>query len=155
LTFTGTGFLGTPSIDAGAGTTVSNIVVVSSTTLTADLDVAANAATGDRPVTVTTAGGTSNAVSVRIHGVPVINSISPVSGAPGSVVTVTLLGSNFHSSGVSVSGTGITTSNMQILNSATKITIKFTIASNAPPGPRDVTVSNIAGTSNAVTFTVN
>ncbi|MCL4524805.1 MAG: hypothetical protein M1451_12995, partial [Acidobacteria bacterium] len=88
-------------------------------------------------------------------GLPSITSISPTGGARGTIVSVTLQGSQFQGGSVAISGSGVTISNVQILNNGTTITMKLTIAAGAPVGPRDVTVFNAAGTSNPVTFTVN
>ncbi|MBI1749601.1 MAG: putative Ig domain-containing protein [Acidobacteria bacterium] len=156
VTLTGTNLFAPATLNiSGTGVTASNVVVVNSTTITADFSIAGNAATGDRTVSVTTPGGTTGTVKFRVLGVPIISSISPISGSRGTSVAVTLLGSQFNGGNVSITGTGVTISNVQILNGATKITMNLTISSTAPTGPRSITVSNAAGTSNAVTFTVN
>ncbi|MCL4522932.1 MAG: putative Ig domain-containing protein, partial [Acidobacteria bacterium] len=155
-TLTGTNFVAGMSVNvSGTLVTPSNVNVTSSTQATVDLAVALNAALGNRNVSVTTAGGTSGTVIWKVVGVPVINSMSPTSGNPSAAVAVTVLGSEFTGGDLLVAGNGITLSNMLILNGGTKFTAKFNIAANAPSGPRNVTVVNPAGTSNAVVFTVN
>jgi hypothetical protein len=67
LTFTGTNFLSDVVVNAGPGTTLTNVKVVSSTQITATLSVASSAATGTRKVTVTTPGGVTAAASLSIH----------------------------------------------------------------------------------------
>jgi len=72
----------------------------------------------------------------------------------GSSVPVSVAGTNFDASAViQVSGSGVTVSNTQFV-SATQITASFTIAGNAAPGGRTVTVTTANGTSNGVTFNV-
>ena len=63
VTLTGTNFVvgATTVTVAGGGVTVNNVVVGSSTSLTANFVLDAAAALGARNVTVTTAGGTSGA----------------------------------------------------------------------------------------------
>jgi hypothetical protein len=60
VTITGTSFTGATSIGTGpAGITVTNLVVVSSTSITATFTVAANAVQGIHIISVTTPGGTT------------------------------------------------------------------------------------------------
>jgi hypothetical protein len=87
-------------------------------------------------------------------GVATLTSISPTTGAQGTVVPVTITGTGLTlASAVNVSGTGITVSNFAAV-SATTVTATFTIAPTATLSARNVTVTTPAGTSNAVTFTV-
>ncbi|MBI3483855.1 MAG: IPT/TIG domain-containing protein [Acidobacteria bacterium] len=157
VTFTGTNFIApvTLNITGTVGLTASNVVLVNSQTITADLTSAAGAAIGNRLISITTPGGTSGTQWFKIVGLPSITSISPASGARGTIVSVTLQGAQFQGGHVAISGTGVTITNVLILNNGTTITMKLNIAAGAPVGPRDVTVWNAAGTSNAVTFTVN
>jgi hypothetical protein len=73
----------------------------------------------------------------------VVTSVSPTAlGQGASNAKVTIKGSNFLSgASVSVSGTGVTVSSLTI-TSATKIAVHFSVASNATPGARDVSVTN-------------
>jgi hypothetical protein len=81
--------------------------------------------------------------------------MSPTSASRGTSFTVTLTGSQFLRAMVQFSGTGITASNRTVNSPLfTIITYTFTIASNAPVGPQQVTLVDPAGTSNALTFTV-
>src|SRR5207248_756954 len=67
ITLTGTSFImGGTAIDPIAGITISNVNVISATLMSAVFTVSPEAATGNRNVTVTTVGGTSNIVSLRI-----------------------------------------------------------------------------------------
>ncbi len=156
VTLAGTAFTtGMSVLVSGTLVTVSNVNVNSSTQATADVSVALTALLGDRNVSVATPGGTSGSVTLKIVGLPVISTISPTSGTPGAAVTVTMTGSQFYGGSVNISSTDVTVSNVQITNFGAKITFTATIASNAVGGPRNVTVVNGAGTSNAVVFTVN
>jgi hypothetical protein len=86
-------------------------------------------------------------------GVGALTGISPATGAQGTVVTVTIAGTDLTlASAVNVSGTGITVGTLTV--TATTVTTTFTIAANATLSARNVTVTTPAGTSNAVTFTV-
>ena len=87
-------------------------------------------------------------------GVGTIASISPNTGVQGTVVNVTITGTDLAlASAVNVSGTGITVSAVTAVN-ATTVTATFTIAPTATLGARNVTVTTPAGTTNAGTFTV-
>ena len=95
-------------------------------------------------------------------GVPQLTSINPSGGVSGRTYQVTLNGTGFVIGGggscssgtttVGITGTGVTPSNISITSGA--VTLTLTVAPDAPVGPRDVTVTNSSGTSNAVKFTV-
>ena len=85
---------------------------------------------------------------------PIVSLVSPSSGSPGQTLNVAVSGSGFES-GASVSFGGGTTG--QILSvSPTEIRVSLTIADDAVPGPRDVTVTNPSGDTDTLTrgFTV-
>src|SRR5690348_12092341 len=137
VTLTGTGFFSPVSISvlvpAGVaainpGVTVTNIVVVSSTQITANFVINSNATLGAANVTVTASGGTSGPVSFTINPPPpTLTSIVPNSGAQSTSVSVTLTGTNFGANTfviisnefVSVTGTTVV--------SSTQITATFAI----------------------------
>jgi Bacterial Ig domain/IPT/TIG domain len=86
---------------------------------------------------------------------PGLASCSPASGIQGSIVPVTLTGSNFISGAtVVVSNAGVTVSSITVV-SATQITAMFTLAASAPLGAANVTVTTSGGTSAPTVFTVN
>jgi hypothetical protein len=158
VTITGNNFIAPVTVNssAPADLSVSNVVLVDSHTITANLTASPTAAIGNRLISVTTPGGTSGTLAFKIVGLPSITSITPTSGARGTTVLITLLGSQFAGGSVAISGTGITVAtNGQILNNGMTFKVNLTIAAGAPVGPRNVTVYDAAGTSNAVTFTVN
>jgi uncharacterized protein (TIGR03437 family) len=84
-----------------------------------------------------------------------LTSVSPAVVVGGTSITVTLSGSNFVSGAtVSVSNPGVTVSDVVVVN-ANQITATLTTSPNAVPGSASVTVSTLAGTSGALTLTVN
>ena len=86
---------------------------------------------------------------------PSLSAISPSSGIQGAAVAVTLTGTNFATgSTISLSGTGITVSNLTVASS-TSITATFTIAATAPTGAQNVTVTSRSKISGSQAFTVN
>ena len=132
---------------SGAGIGVTNVAVGSATQLTATLSIAGGAALGARNVTVTNSGGTSATLTGGFTVVaPVtVSTVAPNQGAQGASVPVTITGSGFVAgASVSVSGTGVTVSNV-LLGSATQITATLGIAAGAALGARDVTVTNAGG----------
>jgi hypothetical protein len=158
VTLNGTNFVpGNTTINNSyTGLSISNVTVAGSTSLTATFTVAANAPIGSTTFSVTTPSGTSSKnVGIDIIGVPILNSISPASGRRGTSFTVTLTGSQFMRAQIKFSGTGIAASNRTVnFPMFTVLTYTFTIASNAPTGPQNVTLTNAAGTSAPMTFTV-
>jgi hypothetical protein len=154
VTLTGTNFAANSTVNvSGSGITVSNVQVVSTTQITATFAIATNATTGADTVTVTSAGVATNGVTFTVTA-PTLTSISPVSGVQGTNVPVTLTGTNFApNSTVSVSDSGVTVSNVQVV-STTQITATFGITSNAIPGADTVTVTSAGVVTNGVTFTV-
>jgi hypothetical protein len=149
---TGGGFLGT-------GITVSNVQVnAAGTQLTATFTVAALSLPSARQVGVTTALGSSTTVPFNVVNPPALTftQISPISGARGATVPVTLTGTGFTQAGtsVTVSGSRVTVSNVTA-TSGTTITATFTIQSTAATGSRTVTVTNPNLQSGTKTFAVN
>ena len=159
VTLTGANFVNGASIGvSGTGITVSDVVVVDETTMTADCIVAPDAATGARSVTITTSAGTSGAQAFMVApaepSAPTLTAIAPGSGVQGATVAVTLTGANFvDGASIGVSGTGITVSDVVVVDETT-MTADFVVAPDAPTGARSVTVTTSAGTSGAQTFTV-
>jgi IPT/TIG domain len=142
---------------SGAGVMASNVIVVNAGQITATFTIDAAAAIGQRNVTVTTTGGTSNAVTFTVSATgsaPTLTSVTPSSGPEQTVVNVTLAGTNFAAGAtVSVSGAHVFVSNVRVF-SATQIAATFSIGGAAAAGAHNVTVTTAGGTSNAVTFTV-
>jgi hypothetical protein len=157
VSFAGTNFVpGSTTMSINTpGVTITNVNITSSTAGTATFTAAANATVGNWQVTVTTAGGTSNSSNFGVYGLPSLASISPTSGTRGTSLSVTFNGSNFYLGDVGFACAGITKSNRLNTIPYTQFTLTLTIASGATVGPCAVSLSNAAGVSNAVTFTVN
>ena len=159
VTLTGSGLTGATAITvSGSGVTVSNVTVVNDTTVTATFTITSGAGLTARTIKVTTAqSGTSNGVTFTavLPPVPTLSSVAPNSGMRGSDIPVTLTGTDFTAAGtkITVSGSGVTASNLTVLDNAT-ITATFTITTSASLSSRSVTVTTPGGTSNTQTFTV-
>jgi hypothetical protein len=152
VTVTGGGLLGT-------GVTVSNVQVnAAGTQLTATFTVAALSLPSARQVSVTTAVGSSGTLPFSIVNPPALTftQISPISGARGAAVPVTLTGTGFTQAGtsVTVSGSRVTVSNVMAISDTT-LTATFTIQNNAATGARTVTVTGPNLQNGTKTFTVN
>ena len=158
VAFTGTKFLGSPfdvEVTGCPGTTVSDVVVVNTTTATARLNLANNI--GFCSVRLRGPGGPSDTRSFRIiPPPPTITSVSPAVGVQGQTVPITITGSNFIG-GVMVqwrTPTGF----LEALNTrsvtATTITLDLTIALFREPGAYAFIVSTNGGISNAGQFDV-
>lgn len=164
VTLIGTGFIdgGTTPAVSGTGVSVSDVEVISATELTAQLTIGEGATLGARSVTVTTAGGTSNALTFTVTeaeeeapAAPTLASLAPSTGAPDDTVSVTLTGTGFviGDTTVNVSGSGVTVSGV-VVSSSTSLTADFVIDGAATLSARTVTVTTDNGTSNTRTFTV-
>jgi hypothetical protein len=146
ITIAGTNFVSGAAVSfSGAGITVNSTTFNSVTSLTANVSVAAGAATGARNVTVTNpdfGSGTRNS-AFTVNAGPTVTSTSPSSLDQGATSqTVSVVGTGFVSGAtVSFSGTGITINSTTFTNS-THLTLSVTVAGGAALGARDVTVTN-------------
>jgi len=161
VTLTGTGLTGATSVNVGGapgnGITVSNFAAVNDTTVTATFTITAGAPIATRNVTVTTPGGTTNAVQFSVVG-PALTSVAPNAASRGQAVPITLTGTHLTgTTSVNVgggAGNGIAVSAVTVVNDTT-VTATLTISATAPAVTRNITVTTTpGGTSNAVTFTV-
>ena len=143
----------------GAGVSATNVTVVSATRITATFTIAAAAATGAHGVTVTTSTGTSAALPFTVKAPvvsakPTLTSLTPNAAARGATVNVTLSGANFTAgTTVTVQGTAVSVTNVVVVN-ATTITATFRVSPTATRRSRNTTVTNVAGSSNVLPFTV-
>jgi hypothetical protein len=152
VTLVGTNFLSGPACSFGAGITVNSCTYNSSTQLTANISIAANATVGSRNITVTNTDGQiatlTNGFSVQtavVNPAPTLTSATPNSGSQGqSNLVVTLVGSNFLPGPACSFGAGITV-NSCTYNSSTQLTANISIAGNATVGTRNITVTNTDG----------
>ena len=137
--------------------TVNNVVVGSSTSLTANLVLDPAAGVGPRTVTVTTAGGTSAPQGFTITlAPPTLTSVSPNQAIRGTTVAVTLTGTDFvvGATTVAVGGGGVTVTNLTV-GSSTSLTASFVLDLAAVADPRTATVTTPGGTSAAQAFAIN
>ncbi|MDX2189123.1 MAG: FG-GAP-like repeat-containing protein [Bacteroidota bacterium] len=122
-----------PSLIRFNGVAATNFTSVSSSRI--DVVIPPAAGTGPVSVDVTTDGGTSNAVTYTILGIPTISSHTPLSGIAGTVVTVN--GTNFlASNNVLVNGA---TANVQFISSNQLL---VTVPSNVNVGVGNIQVQN-------------
>src|SRR5205085_5243928 len=91
LTLTGTDLFG-GTLNLPAGFTVSGTPVVTPTSLSASLVIASTVAAGPLSITVTTPGGTSNAMTITI--LPALTGITPSSARAGATTSVTIAGTS-------------------------------------------------------------
>jgi hypothetical protein len=85
---------------------------------------------------------------------PGLTSITPINGALGETVVVTLTGSNFVNGGVvGVTGSGVTVGTFTPITNATAL-VTLTIDPGAPTGARNLTVRNSSGETLSQTFTI-
>lgn len=86
---------------------------------------------------------------------PTIVWISPAAGHRGAKAELTITGAGFSpKSAVAVDGAGVTAGSIDFRD-PTEIAVTLTIAANAEPGGRRITVQDAFGSSNAMRFQVN
>ncbi|HWF15462.1 MAG TPA: choice-of-anchor P family protein [Acidimicrobiales bacterium] len=143
----------TNPVTGGTTATATNVVVVNSTTITADTPASPIPfpGTGPTDVTVSDAGGTSNNSPPVVFTYAIFNTqvtgISPTAGPVAGGTTVTITGVGFTTATAVHFGTAAATS--FTVNSNTSITAVSPASPLASPGtgPVDVTVSTPLGTS--------
>ncbi len=147
VTVTGTGFgatRGTSYVSFG-GVKATNYVSWSATQVKVKVPAAASGAVN---LSLTTAGGRSNLKAFKVK--PRITKLSPVSGTPGTVVTIT--GTGFGAKrGTSYVTFGITKVTTYVSWSNTVIKVKVPTTGT---GTKQVKVTTAGGTSTGVSFTV-
>ncbi len=137
--------------------TVNNVVVGSTTSLTANFVLDPAAALGARTVTVTTAGGTSGPQTFTVN-LPRADADErrAESRHPGHHGGGHADGHQFrrrrHDGGRR--GGGVTVNNV-VVGSSTSLTANFVLDPAAAAGARTVTVTTAGGTSGGQTFTIN
>ncbi|WP_329142669.1 IPT/TIG domain-containing protein [Streptomyces sp. NBC_01456] len=144
VTINGTNLSSATSVKFG-----SNSAVIVTNTATQITVIAPAGSPSSVNVTVTTAGGTSNALPYTYATVPApaINSLSPTSGPTAGGNTVTINGTNLSSATSVKFGSN---SAVIVTNTATQITV---IAPAGSPSSVNVTVTTAGGTSNALPYT--
>jgi len=164
ITIGGSGFVAGASLEAafsGTGITVNATTFVSSTEVTANIDVAGGATLGARDVTLTNgdAGVGTCAACFSVNAKPTVTSADPSSRGQGATdQDISITGSGFEDGAeVAFSEAGITVNSTTFV-SATELTANIDISGTATTGAGDVTVSNPDGATAATCegcFTVN
>ncbi len=155
VTLVGTLFELGASVDvSGSGVAVSDILVNSSTNITATFTLAAGAAAGDRNVTVTTSGGTSNSKTFTVNAYITVVAPSAIvlgymtAGATKTATTTAgTVASNYGTwsvSAIDAKGTQTGYMNTQANGSGTSLAARFQISKTA---------SNYADANAALTYT--
>jgi hypothetical protein len=148
ITINGSGFGTGDTASFGAGITVSSLTINSASRVTAVVTVAPTATLGGRTVTVTAPDGrvATRANGFSVTAAPKITSVTPTSIRRGRLAVFTVNGSGFQNGArLTFSGTGITL-NFSGVSGTTSVVAVITVASNAPLGPRTVTITNPDGT---------
>ncbi|MBM4161892.1 MAG: T9SS type A sorting domain-containing protein [Ignavibacteria bacterium] len=151
-------YSGITSVSFGAGVTVNSLTITSTTQLTANITVGANASAGLRSVAVNNAGPGGGSTTLQNsftinNPAPALTSVSPTSGNRGQILSVVLRGSNFITGLSSVSFGPDITVNTTSVDSATQITVNIAISPSAATGSRDVTVTHPAPGGGTTTLT--
>ncbi len=146
ITITGTNLSGASEVSFGTGIAVNGFTVLSPSQITANITIVVGAEIGARDVSVTTAGGSfvlPDRFTVR-QALPTITSVSPGQDRQAAALNVTVTGTNLSGASEVRLGAGIAVNSFTVL-SASQISVKITIAADAAPGPRDVSVAAQGG----------
>lgn len=153
MTMTGSNFVSGCTVlisPVGRGTTVSNVQFISSQTLAFTINTTSNATLGAYTLTVRNpdaqSAALSNAFTVAILPVPapVVTGVSPKFLNRGTVMQMTVTGSNFVSGcrgAVSPSGRGTVVSSVQFVDAQTLV-LTMTMTANARLGLYSLTITN-------------
>ena len=147
VVISGTYFSGATAVSFGFGITVNTFTVDSSTRITTDISIAADAKTGIRDVLVTTPAGSGTLAAGFTVALPppTITGLGIASGDQGRTLDVVITGTYFTGATAVSFGPGITVNSFTV-DSSTHVTATISIAADATVGPRDVVVTTPAGT---------
>jgi hypothetical protein len=146
VTLTGQNLSGASEVGFGQGIAVNSFTVVNSTQIAVNITIVPIAIPGTRDVSVTTQGGSyllPNSFKVN-QAVPTISSISPFQDRQGATLKVTIGGTGLGGISEVRLGTGIAVNGFTIL-SPNQMTVNITIAGDAAPGARDVSITTPGG----------
>jgi hypothetical protein len=153
---TGTYLTDATEVGFGSGITVNSKTVNNPTQITANITIANTATPGTRTVAVSTPYNTptlTNGFTVT-QVIPTVTSIDPNQGVQGQTLTVTITGTDLTGATAVSLGEGVTISPF-IVDSDTQISASVTIAADADPVARDVSVTTPFGTATLASgFTV-
>ncbi len=155
VTVWGSYFQDASVVSFGPGITVNSFSVVNSGRISASITIEVAAAAGTRDVSVTTPGGTATLTDSFVVVVPpVINSLDPDHGGRGQTLNVTITGDNFYYVSAASFGTGVTVNSI-VVDNATSMRVNITISGTTTVGPRNVSITNPAGSGTKLScFTV-
>ncbi|MEO0081490.1 MAG: T9SS type A sorting domain-containing protein [candidate division WOR-3 bacterium] len=159
VTFDGSNYIqDVTTVSFGTNITVNSVTVTDPTQLSANITIAAAAATGARDVSVTNpapGGGTatlSGGFTVT-NPAPTLTGILPNIGARTATLDVSFTGNNFFGDATTVDFGADITVNSVTVNSLTQLVANITIDASAALGPRDVSVINAGPGGGTATLT--
>jgi YD repeat-containing protein len=154
VTITGTGLLGATLSSSNPQMTFSAVTVVSNTTVTATLTLPNPTTFDSNTLLLNAVGGTASTAITVQQPTPVISTISPTRGLPGTILTITGTGLSLQRAAITVTFAGLNGTRVagEVL-SAKAVGIKVTVPVGAVTGPVTITINN-ANTSDGVNFQV-
>lgn len=146
ISLNGRNLSGTTEVYLGEGISVNSFSTLSSSQISVNITIAADAGVGARDVSVTTTGGsdTLQGSFTVIPAQPVIVSVSPGQGNQAAEMGITLNGVNFNAASAVQFGTGIEVKSFSVISSG-QIAVSISIAAAADIGPRSVSVTTPGG----------
>jgi len=147
ITISGANLSAVSDIGLGAGISIVGYQTESDELIAADILIETDAASGKRDITVvTSAGVTKLAGAFQINTPqPIISAITPTSAFRGQHLEVSLSGDSFQDVTSISFGEAIAVESYRLISSQ-EISVSISVAPEALPGPRDVTVSTLGGT---------
>jgi hypothetical protein len=146
ITISGDNFTGASVVQFGPGISINSFNVMSAGQINANITVAAGAAAGTRDVSVTTPGGSfvlPGGFTVK-QALPVIKSINPDRGNPGTTMVVIINGNNLTGTTSVSFGAGIDITGLTNI-SPTQLSVNVNIRADALIGARDISVTTPGG----------
>ena len=142
----GANFTGTSEVDFGAGISVNSFTVLNANQVTVNITILSDAAAGTRNISVTTPGGVYTLPGGFIvkQALPVITSVSPDRGNPGTSLVVIINGNNLAGTTSVNLGNGVEVTGFTNV-SPTQLRVNVTIYPDAVIGSRDITVTTPGG----------
>jgi hypothetical protein len=155
-TITGNYLLSPSGVTLDSDGIIHDVQVISDNEIKVDIEFDETATVGDHVIEVTTAGGSDTITfEATPRSAPVIYGVAPDTAAQDSTVQITVDGFDiWNFKQLNVSGAGITVQSIDDATQNGKVIVTLTIDATAPVGDRDLTVTNHAGESNAIRFTV-
>jgi hypothetical protein len=144
LSIAGARFVSGAVVTLPTGVTGSCAVSSATTMSCSSVAVAASVQPGNTSVVVTNPDGGRTTGTLTVTVPPIIALISPNNGTSGTAVPVSLTGAGFQAGLVITSGSGITVSNVTLVN-AGAVNATLTLMSGAADGYRSLTVTNPDG----------